>query len=50
MATVRIRFDGDQVGPKFQRNMAIAGSRVQRSLLGAAQDFIREFKNQEGDQ
>lgn len=43
---VRIRFEGDQMGPKFKKNLKRHGRRMTRSLMGAAQDFVVEFLKQ----
>jgi hypothetical protein len=43
VTTIRIRFEGDQIGPKFKKNMKTASEQMNRSLMGAAQDYAQAF-------
>jgi hypothetical protein len=43
MGVIRIRFEGDQMGPKFKKNLVRQRDRMNRSLLGAAQDYAAAF-------
>lgn len=43
MSVIRIRFEGDQIGPKFQKNLKTASDQMNRSLMGAAQDYSDAF-------
>jgi hypothetical protein len=40
---IRVRFEGDQIGPQLKKNLLRQRERVNRSMLGAAQDLAAEF-------
>lgn len=40
---VRVKFEGDQFGPKFKKNMRGQKDRINRALFAAANDFSEEF-------
>jgi hypothetical protein len=42
-SVIRIRFEGDQLGPKFKKNLTVARAQMNRSLMAAAGDFVTEF-------
>jgi hypothetical protein len=42
-SVIRIRFEGDQLGPKFKKNLTVARNQMNRSLMGAAADYAAAF-------
>jgi hypothetical protein len=45
-STIRVRFEGDQIGAKFKKNLTVARDDMNASLQGAAQDYADEFLKQ----